>query len=85
MQILGLLSASYALGNLFGPLAGGILADWFGYEWGATIIGVVTFGYLVVYAMFGGLWNRIPENKVEPKDSTTEMPTIEIPTIETSA
>lgn len=52
--MLGLLSASFALGNLIGPQIGGYLSDHYGFPWSATIIGTATFGYLIILLTFGG-------------------------------
>lgn len=70
------MSAGYALGNLFGPMAGGILADYFGYPWGAAIIGTVTTGYLAIYILLPKVWPDSPRT-VTPSEPTVEMKTIE--------
>jgi MFS family permease len=53
-RISGLLSAGFALGNLVGPQVGGYLADHYGFPWGATVIGIGTFGYLIILLTLGG-------------------------------
>jgi len=50
----GLLSASFALGNLIGPQIGGSLADHYGFPIGATVIGLATLGYTLVLLTYGG-------------------------------
>lgn len=37
----GLLSGGFALGGGVGPLLGGLLADWFGFEWSAAAFGAM--------------------------------------------
>eukprot|EP00331_Platyophrya_macrostoma_P010163 CAMPEP_0176429998 /NCGR_PEP_ID=MMETSP0127-20121128/14010_1 /TAXON_ID=938130 /ORGANISM="Platyophrya macrostoma, Strain WH" /LENGTH=454 /DNA_ID=CAMNT_0017811841 /DNA_START=1 /DNA_END=1365 /DNA_ORIENTATION=+ len=53
-RISGMLSAGFALGNLFGPWIGGYFADIYGFPWGATLIGVITAVFLVVLLTIGG-------------------------------
>ncbi len=80
-MVSGLLSGSFSLGGGVGPLLGGTLANWFGFEWSAAAFGALLGATGLAVCAVGALSARgvqsaqsVPEE--DEVDSVPSLPSI---------
>lgn len=78
-MVSGLLSGSFSLGGGVGPLLGGLLAAWLGFQWSAAAFGAVLAATGAAVCAVGALQQKGPsaaEGLQQSVHSTPSMPSV---------